>query len=214
MDNAVGASALSQRRLMRALEAGDSHVLIYAGSSKLVVADCGEFRSETCAQSGAHLSRPESEPEVDLLLAHAGTGKLVECDHPHEERVSALAASSEHKIAVTGGPDKKLVVWELPSMKIRSQVSTDKKVVALALDRACEQVVIADKAGEVFGKPMAALDTPSKHLLGHISSLTDMCLSPSGNRLLTADRDEKVTRHLSSPAAAPPHTRPLHPEER
>ena len=31
-----------------------------------------------------------------------------------------------------------------------------------------------------------------RHLLGHISSLTDMCLSPSGTRLLTADRDEKV----------------------
>lgn len=32
------------------------------------------------------------------------------------------AGSSEQKIAVTGGPDKKLVVWELPAMKIRTQV--------------------------------------------------------------------------------------------
>lgn len=116
---------------------------------------------------------------------------MIDCEQPHTERVSALA-SHDGKFMVTGGQDKKLVVWDLASMKVKSQTTTDKKIVGAVIDQSGTDVVFAEKAGEVFSKPIGDADAKSKHLLGHISSLTDMALSPSGKRLLTADRDEKI----------------------
>jgi hypothetical protein len=96
------------------------------------------------------------------------------------------------RFIVTGGQDKKLVVWEVPSMKVQSQTSTDKKIVSVVIDPTGNKLIFAEKAGDVFGKLLDPPDSKSEHLLGHISSLTDMALSPSGTRLLTADRDEKI----------------------
>ena len=126
-----------------------------------------------------------------LLVADCSTGCMIDCEQPHTERVSALA-SHDGKFMVTGGQDKKLVVWDLASMKVKSQTTTDKKIVGAVIDQSGTDVVFAEKAGEVFSKPIGDADAKSKHLLGHISSLTDMALSPSGQRLLTADRDEKI----------------------
>lgn len=126
-----------------------------------------------------------------LLVADCSTGGMIDCEQPHSERVSALA-SHDGKFMVTGGQDKKMVVWDLTSMKVSSQTTTDKKIVGAVIDHSGTDVVFAEKAGEVFSKPIGDADAKSKHLLGHISSLTDMALSPSGKRLLTADRDEKI----------------------
>ena len=38
------------------------------------------------------------------------------------------------RLMVTGGEDKKLVVWDLPSMTVRSQTMTDNKIVGAVLD--------------------------------------------------------------------------------
>jgi hypothetical protein len=126
-----------------------------------------------------------------LLVADCSSGALIDCEQPHSERVGALACHGG-KVMVTGGDDKKLIVWDLPSMKVRSQTTTDKKIVAAVIDHSGSNVIFAEKAGEVFIKPVANPDAKGEHLLGHISSLTDMALSPSGQRLLTADRDEKI----------------------
>ena len=126
-----------------------------------------------------------------LFVADCSAGVLIQCEQPHAERIGAVA-SHGGSVLVTGGDDKKLVIWDLPSMKVRSQTTTDKKIVAAVIDHAGTNVVFAEKAGEVFSKPIADPAAKSEHLLGHISSLTDMALSPSGQRLLTADRDEKI----------------------
>ena len=68
-----------------------------------------------------------------LLVADCASGSLIECEQPHSERVSALACHGG-KVMVTGGEDKKLVVWDLPSMTVRSQTTTDKKIVGALLD--------------------------------------------------------------------------------
>jgi len=126
-----------------------------------------------------------------LLVADCTSGSLIECAQPHSERVSALA-SDGGRLMVTGGEDKKLVVWEIPSMTVRSQVTTEKKIISVVLDPSGSSVIFAEKAGEVFRMPVADTSTKAEHLLGHISSLTDMAMSPTGGRILTADRDEKI----------------------
>jgi hypothetical protein len=44
---------------------------------------------------------------------------------------------------VTGGEDKKLVVWDLPSMTVRSQTTTDKKIVGAVLDLSGSSVCLS-----------------------------------------------------------------------
>jgi tRNA (guanine-N(7)-)-methyltransferase subunit TRM82 len=53
-------------------------------------------------------------------------------------------------------------------------------------------LVFADKAGEVLLLPTPTLAGPARLLLGHVSIITDLALSPSEKHLFTADRDEKV----------------------
>ena len=160
IDSIAGASALNRRRLVRAIDAGDKQLVVYAGAKRLLVADCT-------------------------------SGSLIECEQPHSERVSAVA-SHGGRLMVTGGEDKKLVVWDIPSMMVRSQATTEKKIVGAVLDPTGSSVIFAEKAGEVFRIPVADTSTKAEHLLGHISSLTDMAMSPTGGRILTADRDEKI----------------------
>ncbi|EKX55364.1 hypothetical protein GUITHDRAFT_99147 [Guillardia theta CCMP2712] len=127
-----------------------------------------------------------------MLVADCSTGSLMELEQSHTERVTSVTVGKDKEVMVSGGNDKRLVVWQLPEMKVASKTVTDKKVVSVVLDEERRRVVFAEIAGEVFQKPIDDLDSKAEHLLGHISSLTDMRISPSGSRLLTSDRDEKV----------------------
>eukprot|EP00960_Hanusia_phi_P023914 705605-Hanusia_phi.AAC.2 len=127
-----------------------------------------------------------------MLVANCSSGSLIALEQSHTERVTSVSVGKGREMMISGGNDKRLVVWKLPEMKVTGKAIADKKIVSVALDEERRRVVFAEIAGEVFQKPIDDLECKAEHVLGHISSLTDMRISSSGSRLLTADRDEKI----------------------
>jgi len=117
---------------------------------------------------------------------------VVEVEQAHTDTIRGCDFNAEKGLVVTAGDDKKIVVWEFPSMKVKASGVSDKKTVGVAIDSKAEHVLFAEKSGEVFRKPVSDLAAAGEHLLGHISSLSDLVMTSDGKYVLSADRDEKV----------------------
>ncbi|EXX64884.1 Trm82p [Rhizophagus irregularis DAOM 197198w] len=97
-----------------------------------------------------------------------------------------LATSDENKI---------LKIWNCDEWKLRNTRPVQKRVVSIAFNKDGSQIVIADKFGDVYSHP---LDPPedkqnaSTLLLGHVSMVTDMVITPNNKYVITCDRDEHI----------------------
>ncbi|CAI2187508.1 6582_t:CDS:10 [Funneliformis geosporum] len=97
-----------------------------------------------------------------------------------------LATSDENKI---------LKVWDCDKWILKSSRPVPKRVMAISFNKDGSQIVTADKFGDVYSHP---LDPPDdKHnvstlLLGHVSMVTDMVITPNNKYVITCDRDEHI----------------------
>eukprot|EP01087_Luapelamoeba_hula_P022173 TRINITY_DN788_c2_g1_i1.p1 TRINITY_DN788_c2_g1~~TRINITY_DN788_c2_g1_i1.p1 ORF type:complete len:415 (-),score=60.03 TRINITY_DN788_c2_g1_i1:73-1317(-) len=116
---------------------------------------------------------------------------------PHTAAVRTLAWDREGKHLVSGGDDKMVQVWRATDWSVTKSWTNSKKVTVALIAGADEnaQVVFADMFGEVRTIPLhGPMDDSIKPpiILGHVSVIQDMVLSPQGDFILTADRDEKI----------------------
>jgi tRNA (guanine-N(7)-)-methyltransferase subunit TRM82 len=88
--------------------------------------------------------------------------------------------------------DKKLYVWKTDSMDVLLQRSVAKRAVALSFVNTEEEILVADKAGDVWSFHLKNLESESKLLLGHVSMLLDMVVTGDDRFVITCDRDEKI----------------------
>ncbi|RIA94645.1 WD40-repeat-containing domain protein [Glomus cerebriforme] len=97
-----------------------------------------------------------------------------------------LATSDENKI---------LKVWNCDEWRLRNTRPVSKRAMAMAFNKDGSQIIIADKFGDVYSHP---LDPPedkqnaSTLLLGHVSMVTDMVITPNNKYVITCDRDEHI----------------------
>lgn len=130
--------------------------------------------------------------------AYVDDDKIV---YPQDSIVSCIAFMDfEGKLYLFAAADKLIKGWSLSS----SQSNSPQTIESLSEFKASKRIgallardgviVYGDKFGEVHTLPLNADGTFGNptFLLSHVSIITDMILSPAGNLLLTADRDEKV----------------------
>ena len=134
-------------------------------------------------QGALHLLRANSTGDGVPLLAADGTAVAV-----RSARFGPTGAT-----LVTGGDDKRVRVWDVASATCLRSWLHHKKVACVDLSAEGETVLFADRFGEVYSVPLGAAENATPTLmLGHLSPVSHLRLAPSGNSVLTADREGHV----------------------
>ncbi|KAF8500517.1 WD40-repeat-containing domain protein [Gautieria morchelliformis] len=163
---------------------------------------------------------------------HFGCGRCVAISGPHIQvfdatsgqtlaatrcanAISCSAVDERYVHIVTTGDDKKLSVWELSNLQLKSSRELPKKATVVEISRDGKTILVADKFGDVFSYPIdpvtadtsvpaqssgprpkesqASHENPHGSLvLGHASIITSFRLSHDGRYIITADRDEHI----------------------
>lgn len=87
---------------------------------------------------------------------------------------------------------KQLVLWETDGFTLVSERIMPKAASSMKFTPDSKSVVIVDKAGDAILYSVLDSKCEGTVILGHLSMLLDVVLSPSGNQIITCDRDEKI----------------------
>ncbi|CAG8509546.1 19171_t:CDS:10 [Dentiscutata erythropus] len=116
-----------------------------------------------------------------------------------EASIRAIAfhnkVDGDGSLLASSGEDKLLKVWDIKEWRLLSSRPVPKRVVSIALSEDGSQIVTADKFGDVYSyptNPPEHIENTSTLLLGHVSMVTDMVLTPNNKFVITADRDEHI----------------------
>ncbi|XP_047124485.1 tRNA (guanine-N(7)-)-methyltransferase non-catalytic subunit wuho isoform X1 [Hydra vulgaris] len=90
--------------------------------------------------------------------------------------------------AITG--NKKLFVWKMADKNVCCTMDIGKRPTCLSFEHDKNTVVVGDKSGDVY--QCALEETKPKLLLGHLSMVLDVILTPDCSFIISADRDEKI----------------------
>ncbi|XP_078416567.1 tRNA (guanine-N(7)-)-methyltransferase non-catalytic subunit wdr4 [Cetorhinus maximus] len=77
--------------------------------------------------------------------------------------------------------------WECVSVRSALRRST-----SLAITGTEDQILLADKSGDVYSFSISEPHSPGQLQLGHLSMLLAVAVSPDSRHVITADRDEKI----------------------
>ncbi|KIJ65081.1 hypothetical protein HYDPIDRAFT_89135 [Hydnomerulius pinastri MD-312] len=123
--------------------------------------------------------------------------------------IHCSAISHEGNYLATTGDDKRLKIWDLESLGLLSVRELPKKPTSIQFSK-CNDVIVADKFGDVFRYPLHPTEEPvtekktsdglASHenpsggelVLGHASLLTSSLVTPDEQFIITADRDEHI----------------------
>ncbi|KAF8659894.1 hypothetical protein AX16_001778 [Volvariella volvacea WC 439] len=155
-------------------------------------------------------------PHLQLLDTKTGQLLASTTNLPDAEKQAAINSGAVLCIAidpssvhlVTSGEDKKMKVWEVPSLKLLSDRELPKRPTVIRFTADGQTIITADKFGDVFSyslvpspaEPKQKSDALASHnnpsggelVLGHTSVLTDFVLSEDEKYIITSDRDEHI----------------------
>lgn len=124
--------------------------------------------------------------------------------------IRAVALNDENTLAASAGDDKSLHLYDVVDgrLELRNTRFTPKRVACLSF--APGGILLTDKVGDVYLYPLEPRDVTEERpqgfvlasdpslnpdadfLLGHVSIITQHLLSPGGDYIVTADRDEHI----------------------
>ncbi|XP_042543231.1 tRNA (guanine-N(7)-)-methyltransferase non-catalytic subunit WDR4 isoform X1 [Dipodomys spectabilis] len=87
---------------------------------------------------------------------------------------------------------KRLILFRTKPWQCLSVRAVVRRCTALTFTASEEQVLVADKSGDVYSFSVLEPEGPGRLELGHLSMLLDVAVSPDDRFVLTADRDEKI----------------------
>uniref|UniRef100_A0A1A8H6Q5 WD repeat domain 4 n=1 Tax=Nothobranchius korthausae TaxID=1143690 RepID=A0A1A8H6Q5_9TELE len=117
------------------------------------------------------------------------------------DEVLAIAVSSSGKLVALTDDTKRLVLFECePSWRCISTRWVVRRCVSLVFSQAEDELLVADKSGDVYSFSVVEPQAEGELKMGHLSMLLSMAVSPDDKFIITADRDEKIrVSHRRSP---------------
>uniref|UniRef100_A0A1A7YBB0 WD repeat domain 4 n=1 Tax=Iconisemion striatum TaxID=60296 RepID=A0A1A7YBB0_9TELE len=117
------------------------------------------------------------------------------------DEVLAFAVSSSGKLVALTDDTKRLVLFECePSWRCISIRWVVRRCVSLVFSQAEDELLVADKSGDVYSFSVVEPQREGELKMGHLSMLLSMAVSPDDKFIITADRDEKIrVSHHRSP---------------
>ncbi|XP_074660579.1 tRNA (guanine-N(7)-)-methyltransferase non-catalytic subunit wdr4-like [Tubulanus polymorphus] len=108
-------------------------------------------------------------------------------------RILAFKLSHSKKYLAVSTDNKQLLLYKLDARcQLISRRCVIRRVSCMSFDRAEEFVLCADKSGDVYRYPVREPEKTGDLLLGHLSMVLDVVISPNDEFILTCDRDEKI----------------------
>ena len=134
---------------------------------------------------------------LHILSADSGPIPLVPADgEPLRARSARFSGMGK---LVTAGDDKLVRVWDVTSATCLRSWLHHKKVACVQLSSDGQTILFADRFGEVYSVALDGSEATPVLILGHLSPISHLRLSPTGSELLTADREGHV-RNRSTPS--------------
>ncbi|XP_070770308.1 tRNA (guanine-N(7)-)-methyltransferase non-catalytic subunit wdr4 [Enoplosus armatus] len=117
------------------------------------------------------------------------------------DKVLAFTVSPSGKLAALTDDSKRLVLFQSePSWRCISIRWVVRRCTSLLFSQAEDQLLVADKSGDVYCFSVAEPQREGELKMGHLSMLLAVTTSPDDKYIITADRDEKIrVSHLRSP---------------
>ncbi|CAG8457074.1 1655_t:CDS:2 [Paraglomus brasilianum] len=109
--------------------------------------------------------------------------------------IKQIAFQDNGNLLATSGDNKTLNIWDIEGWTLRSERTVSKRIISIAFEKSCSSIATADNTGDVY-RFLIDVSTEEqnsiKPILGHVSMVTDMVLSPDNKYVITADRDEHI----------------------
>ncbi|KAM9347485.1 tRNA (guanine-N(7)-)-methyltransferase non-catalytic subunit wdr4 isoform 2-T2 [Symphorus nematophorus] len=117
------------------------------------------------------------------------------------DKVLAFTASPSGKLAALTDDNKRLVLFQCePTWRCVSTRFVVRRCTSLLFSRAEDELLAADKSGDVYSFSVVEPQREGELKMGHLSMLLSVAVSPDDRYIITADRDEKIrVSHLRSP---------------
>ncbi|XP_061578980.1 tRNA (guanine-N(7)-)-methyltransferase non-catalytic subunit wdr4 isoform X2 [Cololabis saira] len=116
------------------------------------------------------------------------------------DNILALVVSPSGKLVALTDDNKRLLVFQRDPWRCISTRWVVRRCVSLAFSPTEEELLVADKSGDVYSFSLAEPEGAGLLKMGHLSMLLAVLVSPDNKYIITADRDEKIrVSHHQSP---------------
>lgn len=162
----------------------------------LIAASCGA-KLVVCSEKGGEplwLELPPARPPVKENKPSAkekDKDKDAKADGLKNTTVG-LRFSPSGKWLAAYSSTKQLLIWETKTWSLASDRDMPKAATSFKFTPDERSVVIVDKAGDAVRFSVQDLGKEGDIILGHLSMLLDVVLTPDGKHIITCDRDEKI----------------------
>ncbi|XP_067371674.1 tRNA (guanine-N(7)-)-methyltransferase non-catalytic subunit wdr4 isoform X2 [Channa argus] len=127
-------------------------------------------------------THPKDENNSDCCEEQNGTDKIL-----------AFTVSPSGKLVALTDDTKRLVLFQCePSWQCISLRWVVRRCTSLVFSQAEDQVLAADKSGDVYSYSVVEPQKEGELKMGHLSMLLAVTMSPDDRYIITADRDEKI----------------------
>ncbi|KAI9193091.1 WD40-repeat-containing domain protein [Polychytrium aggregatum] len=156
-------------------------LLCYGNKFDIVSTDSGSIRAAPQSRFGPTTSSPTTLSKTHPIPDHLFAKDDIRVAAFHTDRL------------VTGGDEKSLSIWNTDTWEVLDNSRQFvKRPNAVTFSKDGSYVLGGDKAGDVYSFHTHETSEKRSLLLGHVSIILDLALSPCGKYIITADRDEKI----------------------
>ncbi|XP_078265893.1 tRNA (guanine-N(7)-)-methyltransferase non-catalytic subunit wdr4 isoform X2 [Rhinoraja longicauda] len=136
---------------------------------------------------------------LDLGLGDSGEPFVYNCtteereaDAEGSDDVVAFAFSPSGTYLAVTADNKQLILFRTSPWECLSVRHSVRRSTSLAITEAEDQIILADKSGDVYSFSILEPQKPGQLQLGHLSMLLAVAVSLKDQFVITADRDEKI----------------------
>lgn len=169
--------------------------------SQLISWSLDDYSGETLPVSGWQISALAIAPDDTLAvgsgdgriyLGAPGQGEAAKTLVHHQDQVTALAVDASGSLLVSGGRDRTIRLWSLPSGRLTRTLTAPKAPITAIACHPDGRIVSGDQAGQ--GQVWSA-DSPDDGPVIHQSSspVTALAISPNGDWLAIGADDGQLT---------------------
>ncbi|CAG8589565.1 12245_t:CDS:10 [Ambispora gerdemannii] len=155
--------------------------------------------SFTSIKTTTNISTPSTTGPAEAVNLLPRPKHVLSSEEAHTELIRSIAFNAQGTCMASTSENKVLKIWDLEEKqwKLKNSRSVVKRVVSLVFDQTGSKIIVADKFGDVYRSfpidlPENNGKTSSQLLLGHVSMITDMTLTPLNKYIITCDRDEHI----------------------